>query len=253
MKRNTKYVALDVHQATTVASVREESGRVIARTILPTEVAFPYNAPTFEPKTIGHRWHAISALWSRPRYPTGCRTPHRKKRTCRPPAESRGSIVRSPPQHRSSRVHYGSSRFYRKPALVRYHGSVSNFAIALVHGLSVARCCRSGLLTLLLVLCGPAAASAQGRRAAESDYPAVPHQLDRAVAVAFKRVLVVPMTGQDILHDHTVIVREGRVVALGRADEVTVPSGTAAIDGGGRYLMPGLADMHVHLLHAVAR
>ena len=37
MKRTTKYVALDVHQATTVASVREETGRVIARTILPTE------------------------------------------------------------------------------------------------------------------------------------------------------------------------------------------------------------------------
>ncbi len=37
MKRTTKYVALDVPQATTVASVREESGRVIARTILPTE------------------------------------------------------------------------------------------------------------------------------------------------------------------------------------------------------------------------
>jgi hypothetical protein len=37
MKRTTKYVALDVHQATTVASVREQSGRVIARSILPTE------------------------------------------------------------------------------------------------------------------------------------------------------------------------------------------------------------------------
>lgn len=37
MKRTTKYVALDVHQATTLASVRQESGRVIARTILPTE------------------------------------------------------------------------------------------------------------------------------------------------------------------------------------------------------------------------
>ena len=34
-----KYVALDVHQATTVASVREERGRVIARTILPTSEA----------------------------------------------------------------------------------------------------------------------------------------------------------------------------------------------------------------------
>ena len=37
MKRTTKYVALDVHQATTSATVREESGRVIARMILPTE------------------------------------------------------------------------------------------------------------------------------------------------------------------------------------------------------------------------
>jgi transposase len=37
MKRSSKYVALDVHQATTVTSVREESGRVIARTVLPTE------------------------------------------------------------------------------------------------------------------------------------------------------------------------------------------------------------------------
>jgi transposase len=37
MKRTTKYVALDVHQATTVASVREQSGRVIARSVLPTE------------------------------------------------------------------------------------------------------------------------------------------------------------------------------------------------------------------------
>jgi hypothetical protein len=37
MKRTTKYVALDVHQATTVAAVREQSGRVIARSIVPTE------------------------------------------------------------------------------------------------------------------------------------------------------------------------------------------------------------------------
>src|SRR5688572_4889112 len=39
MKRSTKYVALDVHQATTVRSVRDMSGRVIARSILPTEAA----------------------------------------------------------------------------------------------------------------------------------------------------------------------------------------------------------------------
>lgn len=37
MKHRSKYVGLDVHQATTVTTVREETGRVIARTILPTE------------------------------------------------------------------------------------------------------------------------------------------------------------------------------------------------------------------------
>src|SRR5258708_5361266 len=37
MKQTSKYVGLDVHQATTLAEVREDSGRVIARCILPTE------------------------------------------------------------------------------------------------------------------------------------------------------------------------------------------------------------------------
>lgn len=39
MTRSTKHVGLDVHQATTVVSVREDSGRVLARSILPTEAA----------------------------------------------------------------------------------------------------------------------------------------------------------------------------------------------------------------------
>lgn len=37
MKRTSKYVGLDVHQATTVVAVRERSGRVIFRGVLPTE------------------------------------------------------------------------------------------------------------------------------------------------------------------------------------------------------------------------
>jgi hypothetical protein len=37
MKRTPKYVGLDVHQATTLAAVREETGRMIARTLLPTD------------------------------------------------------------------------------------------------------------------------------------------------------------------------------------------------------------------------
>ena len=36
MKRNTKYVGLDAHQAMTVATVRSEGGRVIARSVVET-------------------------------------------------------------------------------------------------------------------------------------------------------------------------------------------------------------------------
>jgi hypothetical protein len=39
MKPTTKYVGLDVHQATTVAVVRDDSGRVIERSVVPTEAA----------------------------------------------------------------------------------------------------------------------------------------------------------------------------------------------------------------------
>ena len=39
MKRTTKHVGLDVHQATTIAAVREDTGRVIHRSVLPTEAA----------------------------------------------------------------------------------------------------------------------------------------------------------------------------------------------------------------------
>ncbi len=41
MKRTTKYVAFDVHQATTVASVRDDSGRVLARSVLETHGGQP--------------------------------------------------------------------------------------------------------------------------------------------------------------------------------------------------------------------
>jgi hypothetical protein len=38
MKQTTKYVGVDVHQATTVVALRSESGRVVARSIVPTDL-----------------------------------------------------------------------------------------------------------------------------------------------------------------------------------------------------------------------
>lgn len=65
--------------------------------------------------------------------------------------------------------------------------------------------------------------------------------------VAFVDVTVVPMDRDWVLKRQTVIVREGRIAELGPAARVPVPEGALRVDGRGKYLMPGLAEMHGHL------
>ncbi len=73
--------------------------------------------------------------------------------------------------------------------------------------------------------------------------------VDSAVAqtVAFTNVNVVTMAEDGLAEGQTVIIRDGVVVEIGPVGELATPSGGDVIDGEGRYLMPGLADMHVHL------
>ena len=64
---------------------------------------------------------------------------------------------------------------------------------------------------------------------------------------AFVNVNVVPMDTEIVLPNQTVIVRKGRIVAVGPSAATPITPGANVIDGRGKYLMPGLADMHVHL------
>ncbi len=64
---------------------------------------------------------------------------------------------------------------------------------------------------------------------------------------AFVNVALVPMDRERVVPDQTVIVRDGRIDAIGPANELDTPRGAAVVDGRGRYLMPGLADLHAHL------
>ena len=67
----------------------------------------------------------------------------------------------------------------------------------------------------------------------------------QATVTAFVSVNVVPMDSDRVMYDQTVIVRDGKIAAIGSA--LTVPQDAAVIDGhGSAYLSPGLADMHVH-------
>jgi cytosine/adenosine deaminase-related metal-dependent hydrolase len=69
---------------------------------------------------------------------------------------------------------------------------------------------------------------------------------------AFVGVTVVPMDAQRVLPNQIVLVRGERILEVGDADSIVVPRRAKRIDGRGLFLLPGLADMHVHLLEAKA-
>ncbi|HYP26274.1 MAG TPA: amidohydrolase family protein [Blastocatellia bacterium] len=72
-------------------------------------------------------------------------------------------------------------------------------------------------------------------------------QQAKAAVVAFENVNVVPMDRERVLEKQTVIVRDGRIAEIGPAGKTKTPEGAVRVDGRGKYLMPGLAEMHGHL------
>lgn len=68
-----------------------------------------------------------------------------------------------------------------------------------------------------------------------------------AAVLAFVGVNVVPMDVERVIENQTVLVSHGRIVAIGAADAVTPPEGAEVIAAEGKYLMPGLAEMHAHV------
>ena len=76
---------------------------------------------------------------------------------------------------------------------------------------------------------------------------ASPPPADPGPVVAFTNVTVVPMDSERTLADHTVIVRGDRIAEVGPAGTVTVPDGATVVDGAGKFLMPGMAEMHAHV------
>ena len=68
--------------------------------------------------------------------------------------------------------------------------------------------------------------------------------------VAFVGVTVLPMTGPGgpvVLEHQTVVVADRRIASISPTDEVKLGDDVEVIEAAGKYLMPGLAEMHGHL------
>jgi imidazolonepropionase-like amidohydrolase len=71
--------------------------------------------------------------------------------------------------------------------------------------------------------------------------PGTPH------TIAIAHVNIVDVVAGNIRADQTVIVTDNRIAAAGAATATKIPAGVTSIPGQGKYLLPGLWDMHVHL------
>ncbi len=69
-----------------------------------------------------------------------------------------------------------------------------------------------------------------------------------AQTIAFVGVNVIPMDRERVLEDQTVIVKNGLIAEIGASGKVKIPAGATSVDGKRKYLIPGLVDMHTHLL-----
>ena len=68
--------------------------------------------------------------------------------------------------------------------------------------------------------------------------------------LAIRDVTLIDGTGGPPLPGATVLLRDGRIAAVGPAAELPIPSDASVVVGSGKYLIPGLWDMHTHLSKA---
>jgi ankyrin repeat protein len=65
-------------------------------------------------------------------------------------------------------------------------------------------------------------------------------------ALVFTHVTVIDATGAPAKTDMTVVVRDDRIEALGKTGILAVPQNAQVVDATGKFLIPGLWDMHIH-------
>jgi imidazolonepropionase-like amidohydrolase len=67
-----------------------------------------------------------------------------------------------------------------------------------------------------------------------------------APGIVFQHANVVDVREGRVLQDQTVVIDAGRITVVDAGRAAKMPPGTQAVDATGKYLIPGLWDMHVH-------
>lgn len=70
---------------------------------------------------------------------------------------------------------------------------------------------------------------------------------NRVKEIVFKNVNIIPMDEEEIRVERDVVVKNGVIVDIGKPNNVKFSKDALVIDATGKYLMPGLAEMHAHV------
>lgn len=73
------------------------------------------------------------------------------------------------------------------------------------------------------------------------------HSQSQIKTLAIEHVTIIDGTGAPPKPDMTVVVVGNRIGSIGRSNALRMPVGAQVLDGAGKFLIPGLRDMHVHL------
>lgn len=62
-------------------------------------------------------------------------------------------------------------------------------------------------------------------------------------------VNIIPMNKEILLKDQVLIIEQGKIKAIGDRARIKIPKDMKTIDATGKYVMPGLVDMHAHFFY----
>src|SRR6185503_634585 len=75
-------------------------------------------------------------------------------------------------------------------------------------------------------------------------------KIDTAI-IALTHARVIDGTGAPVRANQTLVIRDGKIAALGNDGSVQIPAGALTIDLTGKTLIPGIVGLHEHLLYPV--
>lgn len=65
-------------------------------------------------------------------------------------------------------------------------------------------------------------------------------------------IRIVDVINGNVLPDMTVAITDSNISVIGTAREIRIPAGAKVINCNGKFILPGLWDMHVHLGNATS-